>query len=325
MPMSRIFFLLLFFSILIILLISIQIWYIFKYFYTNIKKYIFSKEIDLTERYGKNTWVLITGCSSGQGERIAYEFAKRNFNIILMGSKGIKKVEQKINKQYSHVKTISCITNFCNAYKKKYFKKIEHILNTLDGELSILVNNIGHRTAWYPYHEMPEQKINDTIICGTIVQARLTQIAIQHFEKRKNNPYKSGIINITSMCLCPSLWFGCSNFISVPYLAAYEAANAFGFYHSNSIQKEYEKYIDVLNITPGAVITQNTNFLKDVEFSIECKQYVKNIFKLIGNYTGPQHAYWKHEISGILSYFINSDSIFFKVGKLIADHFMKKK
>ena len=88
---------------------------------------------------------------------------------------------------------------------------------------------------------------------------------------------------------------------------------------------KYEKYIDVLNITPGAVITQNTNFLKDVEFSIECKQYVKNIFKLIGNYTGPQHAYWKHEISGILSYFINSDSIFFKVGKLIADHFMKKK
>jgi short-subunit dehydrogenase len=307
----------------IITLFCFQILCIFKYVYNNIKKYLFTTELNLTERYGENTWVLITGCSSGQGERFVYEFAKRNFNIILMGNKGIKKVEKKINNQYKCVKTITCVTNFRNAYKKNYFEQIETILNTLDGELSILVNNIGYRTAWYPYHKMPAQKINDTIICGTIVQARLTHLAIQFFEKRRNKQYKTGIINITAMCLLPSFWFGTLNYISVPYLSAYEAANAFGFYHSNSIQKEYGHYIDVLNIIPGAVITQNTPFLKDVEFSIDCKSYVKNIFKLIGNYTGPQTAYWKHEISGILGNFINTDTILLKVGKLIANYYMK--
>jgi len=309
-------------QIIIILFIIIYIFYLLKYICFNVNKYLLTKEIDIAEKYGKNTWVLITGCCSGQGERFAYEFAKRNFNIILVGFKGIKKVEKKINKKYK-VKTITYITDFCKAYRKKYFKPIENILNNLDGELSILVNNIGHRTAWNPYHEMPEQKINDTIVCGTIVQARLTQIAIKNFNKRINKKYKSSIINISAMCMYPNIWVGNLNYLSTHFLSVYDAANAFGFFHSNSIQKEYEEYIDVLNITPGAIITKNAEYLKDIPFSIDCKTYVKNIFNLIGNYTGPQHAYWKHELSGLLNNFINSDYIIKNIGKMIAENYMK--
>ena len=304
------------------IMIMIQIIYFLKYINNYIQKYWCTQEINLSERYGKNTWVLITGCSSGQGERFAYEFAKRNFNIILVGNKGIKKVEEKIKKKYN-IKIISHITDFRKGYKKDYFIPIEKILDTLDGELSILVNNIGHRVAWKPYHEMPENIINDSIVCGTIIQSRLTQIAIKKFIKRSSN-YKSGIINITSMCIYSSLFFGTLNYISVPYLSVYEAANAFGFYHSNSIQKEYENCIDVLNITPGAVITKNTKYLKDVLFSTHCKDYVKNVFKLIGNYTGPQHAYWKHELSGFLCNVMNSNLILEKIGRLIAKKYMEK-
>lgn len=308
--------------IIIIILIIIKIIFFLKYVNNYINKYFLTKEINLLEKYGPNTWVLITGCSSGQGEMFAYEFAKRNFNLIMVGNEGIIPVKKDILKKYK-IKIISYITDFRKAYKKNYFIPIEKILDKLDGELSILVNNIGHRVAWEPYHEMPETIINDTIICGTIVQARLTQIAIKKFIKRSQK-YKSCIINMTSMCVYPSLFFGRQNHLSVPYLSAYEGANAFGFYHSNSIQKEYEKYIDVLNITPGAVITKNTSYLKDVLFSIKCEDYVKNIFTLIGNYTGPQHAYWKHELSGILCNLINIHPILFKTGKLLAKNYMKK-
>ena len=34
----------------------------------------------------------------------------------------------------------------------------------VDGNISILVNNVAHRTAWIPYHKMPRNIINDTII-----------------------------------------------------------------------------------------------------------------------------------------------------------------
>jgi len=282
----------------IILFISIVL-----YTYNFLLKYFFTEEIDLTAKYGVNTWVLVTGCSSGQGKRFAIEFAKRGFNIILTGHKGIEKVETYIKSKHS-VKTLSIVTDFSDAYKEDYFKKFEECLESLPNRLSILVNNVGYRTGWNPYHEMPEKLIQDTITVGTLVQARMTHIALKHFNKHNQ---KSAIINITSQCIMPSIWPANNGYITVPYLSTYEAANAFGFFHSNSIQKEYGDKVDILNITPGAVITENTQFLRGSPFSIECKPFVRNIFKLLGNYTGPTCAYWGHEISGIF-YNILSDS-----------------
>ena len=53
--------------ILIIIQIILFIFYVFYLF----KKYFFTTEINFKERYGENTWVLITGCSSGQGKLMA--------------------------------------------------------------------------------------------------------------------------------------------------------------------------------------------------------------------------------------------------------------
>jgi len=307
----------------LILCFLFNILFIVVYFVYFTKKYLFTREINLKEKYGENTWVMITGCSSGQGKSLSLEFAKRNFNLILVGNKRIKLLEDEIREKYN-VKTILIITNFCNAYKKKYFDKFKRVLQNLppNEELSILVNNIGHRTAWNPYHEMPEQKINDTIVCGTIVQSRLTQLAIQHFIKRKK---KSAIINITAMCQTNNFWFGTTNEITVPYMSVYEGSNAFGFYHSNSIQSEYNDIIDVLNITPGAVITEKTQYLKNQPFSVPCSVFVKNIIRLLGNYTGPQYAYWGHEISSIMVNFMTKyckDKILLGVGKTISENYM---
>ena len=312
--------------IFILIIVLIQLFLFLRYFILFFKKYFFTKELDLLKKYGSianqnNNWVLITGCSSGQGKKIALEFAKRKFNIILVGSIRIINVEKIIKTNYN-VKTHSIVVNFSNAYQKDFFLPIINTLENLDGELSILVNNVGHRVAWKPYHEMPSQKINDSIICGTIVQSRLTKIAIKHFLQRKS---KSCIINITAMCNYSNIWFGEKGDISIPYLSVYEASNAFGYYHSNSIQKEYENIIDILNIIPGAVITENTEYLKNIPFSIDSDTYIQNIFKLIGNYNGPQYASWKHDLSNILCNFMffYKDSVLKNTGSIIANNYME--
>lgn len=309
--------------VLILLFLTLQIILMLNYFKNFLFKHFLLKELDLKKRYGENSWVLITGCSSGQGRFLALEFAKRDFNIILSGNIKIKNVEKEILEKYN-VKTKCIIVDFNKAYKKNFFKPFEKVLSSIDNNLSILVNNVANRVAWNPYHEMPDKIINDSIICGTIVQARLTKIALGHFNLRIKK-YKCAIINITSMCSYSNLWFGDYGEISVPYLSVYEGANAFGYYHSNSIQKEYGDKIDILNITPGAVLTENTQFLKNLPFKIDAELYVKNIIKLLGNYNGSQYAYWGHDISSILSNFVISykNYILNKTGKIISETYMK--
>mgnify|MGYP003345120711 CR=1 FL=1 len=64
--------------------------------------------------------------------------------------------------------------------------------------------------------------------------------------------------------------------------------------------KEYKNDFDILNITPGAVITGNTGYLKDTIFSVDSKVFVTNIIKLLGNVNGRTCAYWGHALSELV-------------------------
>jgi hypothetical protein len=170
--------------------------------------------------------------------------------------------------------------------------------------------------------------IRDVIATGTIVQSRLTHMVIPGFLKRKALSKQSALINITAQCMHPNFIFGVtmSNEISVPYLSVYEAANAFGFYQGNSIYKEYQGEFDILNITPGAVVTENTKCLTNTVFNVSSKKYVTQLMKLIGNVQGTTCAYWGHALS---NYLINlapnmKDGLLKKVGETLAADFMQK-
>lgn len=304
----------------------LEIVILFSLFLRSIYKYFFLKELSLIDRYGEDTWAVITGGSSGQGRQFALKLAERGFNILFIGSHRSKNVMKEIKNLFPDIKVMHVYKNFCHSFKKNFFKDIEKIFNKLNLKISILINNVAHRTAWDPYHKMPVKLIKDTISCGTLVQAQLTHMIIPFFLKRSN---KSAIINITAQCNHPNFGPGMilSNDISVPYLSVYEASNAFGYYHSNSIHKEYKNKIDILNITPGAVITENTGYLKNTLFSITSDKFVNNIIRFMGNVNGTTCGCWGHAIS---VYFVNlfpfyKDYILHQTGKTIAHEYMNNK
>lgn len=307
-------------------LISLQVILLFIQLCNGIYKYFFIKEIDLLERYGKNSWVIITGASSGQGYEFAIQFAKRDFNILMIGSKRCIETQTFINKHYPNVKTKIIIKDFRKAFEDDFFNDIETEITTIGLNNSLLINNVGYRVGWKPYHEMNSKYIRDTIATGTLVQSRLTHIIIPFFVKRNNIGMKSGLINITAQCMHPNFLFGITtnNEISVPYLSVYEGSNAFGFYQGNSIFKEYEGVFDILNITPGAVLTKNTKYLSGTLFNVESHIFVENIIRLLGNIQGSTCGYWGHALS---NYLINlapflKDKMLKDVGETIAFNFM---
>lgn len=263
---------------------------------------------DILHKYGLNSWVVITGASSGIGEKLAMTLASNGFNICIIGSiNSIFKLDI-IKKKYN-VNTYFIEKDFNKSYENNFFDNIETWIN--NNNVSILINNIGHRVSSLNYINQSRTDIKNTIFCGTLPQSILTQIAIKKFITRHIN-LKSEIINITSQCFTYNLGLGClyKPTISVPYLACYEASNAFGYYHSESILQELNikkrnnskyKNIGILNITPGAVLTSKTNnSLKWIPFSCTDKVFANNIVKLIGNFEGQQCAYWGHELSNIL-------------------------
>ena len=108
-----------------------------------------------------------------------------------------------------------------------FFKDIEEWINS--NNVSILINNVGHRVAVLDYTKMDRNEIKNTIMCGTIPQSILTQIAINKFISRVGG-YRTWIINITAQCFTYNMGLGVmyKPGITVPYLACYEAANAYG-------------------------------------------------------------------------------------------------
>lgn len=289
----------------------------------SLHKYFFLKEINLLQKYGENSYVAITGASSGQGKEFALQFAKRGFNLLLIGSKRSFKTKRIIKKLFPNCIIKVIPVNFCNAYKPDFFDKTIKYFKKLD--ISILINNVGHRFAWIPYHEMPRNKINDIIVCGTIVQSQLTRLIIPELLKRDK---KSAIIFITSQCISSNYFINFNeNILTIPYVSVYEGANIFGFAHACSIYEEYKNQIDILNITPGAVITENTKeILKHTLFKIDSNKFINNIMKLIGNIHGTSCGCWQHSLSqffGSLFPFIKKP-ILHKIGRAIANHYIKE-
>uniref|UniRef100_A0A6C0HVC8 SDR family NAD(P)-dependent oxidoreductase n=1 Tax=viral metagenome TaxID=1070528 RepID=A0A6C0HVC8_9ZZZZ len=258
---------------------------------------------NLIERYGNDSYVMITGASRGQGQFLAYEFAKRKFNLILIGSTRTNSTAEYIRNNYK-VNVIVIIKDFSNSLNDNWLSEIEDAFNNYD--ISVLINNVGNRSASDPSHLQSDEKIRSSLITGSYPQIKLTNLALKYMIERLKNKseYKCGIIFNTAQCIHPT--FLLSQYyqtgeISVPYLSVYEATNAFGYYHANSLIKEYKNYnIDMLNIMPGAVITENTEFLKDIPFAIDAKTFAKNIIRLLGNWHGATCAYWGHDISSLL-------------------------
>jgi short-subunit dehydrogenase len=246
----------------------------------------------------------------------------------MIGSKRTDAAADEIRAANPDIKIKVLQKDFRQAFQDDFFDSIAAAFEEVGDDLAILVNNVGHRVGWNPFHEMKADYIRDVIATGTMVQSRLTHMASPYFIKRKERKITSALINITAQCMHPNFLFGLtlSNEISVPYLSVYEAANAFGFYQGNSIYKEYQGQFDILNITPGAVITKNTTCLTNTLFNVSSEKFVAQIMKMIGNVQGQSCAYWGHALS---NYLINlmpqmKDSMLKKVGLTIADDFMAK-
>ena len=231
------------------------------------KTYI-RKPHDLEKRYGKGSWVVITGPTSGIGEVFAIEFARFNFNIVLLGrnKEKLEKTEQFVKDLNKNVKVRIVEADFSTSIESEFYENIYSQIEDLD--ISILVNNAGLVDKDL-FERIPAEKILSMINTNCGAPAMLSHVLINKLRNRKQ---RTAIINISSLaCVCP-----------LPYFSVYPSTKAFLTFLSHGLNMLYRKEeVDVLNVVPGYV---NSNMTVGISGPTVCtaKECVKNSLASLG-------------------------------------------
>ena len=89
---------------------------------------------NLTERYGKGTWVIHTGSGDGLGAYTCKHLARMGFNLVMISrtESKLKKVEATINKECPNIKTRTMVRNFADEQSIDYYRQIYDAVKDLD-------------------------------------------------------------------------------------------------------------------------------------------------------------------------------------------------
>jgi 17beta-estradiol 17-dehydrogenase / very-long-chain 3-oxoacyl-CoA reductase len=192
---------------------------------------------DLSKRYGKGSYVLITGASDGIGRQFALEFAKRGFNIILLSRtrEKLEKVDQEIKKAFPQTNTLIVVSDLAKGYDPDVYNSIFDQVKHLD--ISILINNAG--LLWHgTFLDSSVKENNDLMIVNTLPVVHLTHKILPLLIKRKDK--RSAVISMSSVGSIHPLTF----------MSVYSATKVFVDFFSRALEKEYPK-IDFLTARPG--------------------------------------------------------------------------
>ena len=180
--------------------------------------------------------VLITGASSGIGKETAFEYAKHNYNLVIVARRQdrLEAIKNEIENKYKvnvHVIALD-LSNIKSA--ESLFKRV----NSENLKIDVLINNAG-----FGIHgdliTNDLQKLEEMLVLNMLTLSKLTQIFAKEMVKNGGGH----IINLASAAA----------FQPVPSFAAYSATKAYVMNFSDAIAYELkDKNVKIITISPGA-------------------------------------------------------------------------
>ena len=193
------------------------------------------------------TYTLITGASRGLGKEIAYEFARRRNNLILVALPGenleslCKNLELKYKISASYYETD--LTKENAPLELTYWVKNNFSVN-------ILVNNAGVGGSVL-FKESSAEYLDAIILLNVRALALITRQMLPEL-KRHDSAY---ILNVASLAA----------FSPIPYKTVYPASKAFVYSFSRSLQEELKgTSIKISVLCPGQIMT-NSDTVKRIK------------------------------------------------------------
>lgn len=187
-----------------------------------------------------NKNVLITGCTSGIGYELVKQYAKNDYNIVLVARNYNKliKLQEELQSEF-HIKTYIIEKDLTQVgAAEDVYNKVKELNLSID----IVCNNAG--TGLYgSFEEHTLKQYNDMIQLNITSLMELTYYFIKDMMKANSGR----ILNIAST----------GSFVPGPYMAVYYATKAFVLSFSEAIAMELkDTNISVTCVCPGPTKTE---------------------------------------------------------------------
>lgn len=189
------------------------------------------------------SYALITGASKGIGKAIAFELAKRNYDLLLTARSSdlLSKVSEELTNLYPiKVSFISVDLSEVDAPKKLFNWCTEN-----NYDVSILINNAGYGISG-AFQNSSLEKNTNLLQLNIVAPTQLCQLFIPLMQRHKN----AYIMNIAST----------ASYQAIPFLTIYAASKAYVQRFSRGLAQELSKTsVSVICISPGPTDTDWAN------------------------------------------------------------------
>ena len=238
---------------------------------------------NLTTRYGKGSWAVVTGATSGIGREFALELAKKGFNIVLIArtKENLQTLAKELEKA-CQVKTYAFPMDASTATETQLHSLIHYLK---DKKVSVLINAVGiHNRVPCNVDEMDSKLMEQIIRVNCTFTVLLTSEIIPLLKVNAQSE-RSAIVNLGSL----------TSSSPMAMLSTYAGTKAFINHWSRCLAAEMSPYnIDVLCVRPGLTATRMSG-IKTSSFAVADAQVVATkALGMLGINTKAVLPHWPH-------------------------------
>lgn len=178
--------------------------------------------------------VLVTGASSGIGEAVAREFARRDFDLIITARREANLIA--LAEELGSLVNVQVVS--CDLATRE---GMESLLRALEAPIDILVNNAGIAYSG-TFSQQSDEETENLLNLNVIALTRLTKAILPQMVERG----AGRILNVASV----------ASFQPVPSLAAYAASKAYVLSLTESLSEELRGTgVSITALCPGLTKT----------------------------------------------------------------------